>query len=82
MATQEKENLHSGLLLLLTTATGLVVANIYYNQPLLGLMARTYGVSELQISSISMITQIGYALGLFFIVPLGDKLRQIGRAHV
>lgn len=76
MATQEKENLHSGLLLLLTTATGLVVANIYYNQPLLGLMARTYGVSELQISSISMITQIGYALGLFFIVPLGDKLRR------
>ena len=76
MVTQKKQDLHRGLLLLLTAATGLVVANIYYSQPLLGLMAETYGVSELQISSISMITQIGYALGLFFIVPLGDKMKR------
>ena len=76
MTTQKKEDLHRGLLLLLTVSTGLVVANIYYSQPLLGLMAETYGVTELQISSISMITQIGYALGLFLIVPLGDKLKR------
>ena len=63
-------------MILLTITTGLVVANIYYNQPLLGLMAKTFSVTELQISSISMITQIGYALGLFFIVPLGDKLKR------
>ncbi|UZR98519.1 MFS transporter [Chondrinema litorale] len=68
--------LSKGLLFIMTVTTGLVVANIYYNQPLLGLMANTYGVSELNISSIPMFTQVGYALGLFLIVPLGDKLKR------
>ena len=56
--------------------TGLVVANNYYNQPLLGIMARSLQVSEMEISSIPMLTQIGYAVGLFLIVPLGDMLRR------
>ncbi|GAB3368113.1 MFS transporter [Arachidicoccus ginsenosidivorans] len=60
----------------MSITTGVVVANNYYNQPLLGLMAKDFGVSELQISSIPMLTQIGYAFGLFFIVPLGDKLKR------
>ncbi len=72
--TQQK--LSKGLLFLMATTTGLVVANNYYNQPLLGLMAKYYGVSELEISSVPMLTQIGYAVGLFLIVPLGDMLRR------
>lgn len=72
----EIPHLNKGLLYLMTITTGLVVANIYYNQPLLGLMAETYGVSELNISSVPMFTQVGYALGLFLIVPLGDKLKR------
>lgn len=60
----------------MTATTGLVVANIYYSQPLLALMAKTYNVSELDISSVPMLTQIGYALGLFLIVLLGDKLKR------
>ncbi len=60
----------------MAATTGLVVANNYYNQPLLGLMAKHFEVSELQISSVPMLTQIGYAIGLFLIVPLGDKLKR------
>lgn len=64
------------LLLLMAISTGLVVANNYYNQPLLANMARSFQISESQISSVPMLTQIGYALGLFLIVPLGDKFKR------
>lgn len=72
----EKRELSSGLLLLMAVTTGFVVANNYYNQPLLGEMARYFSVTESEISSIPMLTQIGYALGLFLIVPLGDKFKR------
>lgn len=52
---------------------GLVVANIYYNQPLLAEIGRTFGLSESNVSLIATITQVGYTLGLLFVVPLGDK---------
>ncbi|TZF83558.1 MFS transporter [Pedobacter sp. BS3] len=70
------QTLSKGLLFLLAATTGLVVANNYYNQPLLGLMAKYFNVSELEISSVPMLTQVGYAVGLFLIVPLGDMLRR------
>ncbi|QQQ28662.1 MFS transporter [Chryseobacterium indoltheticum] len=53
--------------------SGLVVANNYYNQPLLGLIAKDFSVSESAAGKISVLTQLGYALGLLLIVPLGDK---------
>lgn len=59
---------------LMTVISGLVVANIYYNQPLLSLIAEDVGVSESAASKISVLTQLGYAAGLLLIVPLGDKL--------
>lgn len=64
------------VLWLMTIASGLVVANNYYNQPLLGLMAKEFDVSESTISIIPMLTQVGYALGLLLIVPLGDMLKR------
>jgi len=57
---------------LMTIGAGLVVANNYYNQPLLGLIARDFNVSESEVGIVAMLTQIGYAAGLFFIVPLAD----------
>lgn len=60
----------------MAVGTGLVVANNYYNQPLLAIMAASFGISESKISVVPMLTQIGYALGLFLIVPLGDKFRR------
>lgn len=58
---------------LMAIISGLVVANNYYNQPLLGLISKDLNVSESAASKISMLTQIGYAIGLLLIVPLGDK---------
>jgi predicted MFS family arabinose efflux permease len=68
--------LTSKMLWLMAISSGLVVANNYYNQPLLGLMAKDFNVSESKISGITMFTQIGYACGLFFLIPLGDMFRR------
>lgn len=73
---ETSQQLTPKLLFLMALTTGLVVANNYYNQPLLGLMATYFKVSEFEISSVPMLTQIGYAVGLFLIVPLGDKYRR------
>ncbi|WP_292011021.1 MFS transporter [Chryseobacterium sp.] len=59
---------------LMSIISGLVVANNYYNQPLLALIAEDLHVAESAASKISVLTQIGYALGLLLLVPLGDKL--------
>ncbi|WP_294298544.1 MFS transporter [uncultured Chryseobacterium sp.] len=59
---------------LMSVISGLVVANIYYNQPLLGLIAEELKVPESAASRISVLSQLGYAAGLLLIVPLGDKL--------
>ncbi|RKS42728.1 putative MFS family arabinose efflux permease [Gillisia mitskevichiae] len=65
--------LPNSLLYLMAVGAGLVVANNYYNQPLLNLISETYQVKETAVSNIPLFTQIGYALGLLFIIPLGDK---------
>jgi len=65
--------LPNSLLYLMAVGAGLVVANNYYNQPLLNLIAETFQVKETAVSNIPLFTQIGYALGLLFIIPLGDK---------
>ena len=51
---------------------GLTVANLYYNQPLLEEMRASLGIGELEANLITVITQIGYALGLLFVVPMAD----------
>ncbi|WP_372930861.1 MFS transporter [Shewanella putrefaciens] len=55
-------------------ACGLSVANIYFAHPLLDTMAADFGISASVIGLIVTLTQIGYACGLLFIVPLGDIL--------
>lgn len=61
-----------GLILLLAATSGLAVANLYYNQPLLAEIGRTFGASSNEVGYVSMFTQIGYALGMLLFVPLGD----------
>jgi predicted MFS family arabinose efflux permease len=58
--------------LIFAVAAGLSVANIYYAQPLLDSMAQDFGISPAAIGLVVTLTQVGYALGLIFIVPLGD----------
>ncbi|KPF86338.1 MFS transporter [alpha proteobacterium AAP38] len=57
----------------MATAAGLAVANIYYNQPMLGLISAEFQ-RQGGAGPVSTATQLGYALGLFFLVPLGDML--------
>lgn len=66
--------LSRSVILLFAMACGLSVANIYYAQPLLDAMARDFAISPASIGIVVTVTQIGYALGLLFIVPLGDLL--------
>ncbi|HEX8429113.1 MFS transporter [Hymenobacter sp.] len=66
------------LVWLMAITCGLVVANIYYNQPLLAEIGRTFRLSESEVSLVATITQVGYTLGLLFVVPLGDKRERKG----
>lgn len=54
----------------------LVVGNMYYNQPLLGILAREFGVTESKVSLVPAFTLIGYALGILFLVPMGDMIER------
>jgi len=73
MSIQHKR-LSQGQVLLMAVAAGVSVANIYYVQPILGNIIQFFKVSDAQAGSLSMLSQIGYGLGLFFLIPLGDKL--------
>ena len=48
------------------------MANLYYAQPLLDLIARDFGVGQGTATLVVTLTQIGYALGLVFVLPIGD----------
>jgi len=66
--------LSNSVLYLMSVSAGLIVANLYYNQPLLNQMAETFNVSDAAVSNVALSTQLGYAFGLLFIIPLGDKI--------
>jgi predicted MFS family arabinose efflux permease len=65
---------HPGLIRLIAVACCLSVANLYYNQPLLADMAKTFHTTASGIGVVPTLTLIGYAVGMLFIVPLGDVL--------
>ncbi|RYF86933.1 MAG: MFS transporter [Chitinophagaceae bacterium] len=67
------EGLSRKQILIMAIAAGVCVANIYYNQPILHEMAATFRCSESETGLISVMSQAGYGLGLFFLTPLGDK---------
>jgi len=56
-------------------ACGIAVANVYYTQPMLGVITRSFP-SEFATSLIPTATQFGYAIGLLFLVPLGDLMER------
>lgn len=60
------------MVLLLAAACGLIVANLYYAQPLIGPISQAIGISAGAAGLIVTLTQVGYGLGLLFIVPMGD----------
>ncbi|QQM65912.1 MFS transporter [Pseudoalteromonas sp. LC2018020214] len=66
--------LSNTLVTIIALCCGLIVANIYYAQPIIELLAPEVGLSSHSASLIVSLTQIGYALGLFFLVPLADLI--------
>lgn len=58
----------------LSLAAALAVANLYYNQPVLPAIARSLHVSPDRAGLVSMATQVGYAIGIVLLVPLGDSV--------
>ncbi|MFR9166732.1 MAG: MFS transporter [Dysgonomonas sp.] len=68
--------LSKGVLLLMTVSACMVVANNYYNQPLLGDIARQFNVPEETANKVATTTLLGYAGGLFLLVPLGDMFKK------
>jgi predicted MFS family arabinose efflux permease len=69
---EENKGIPRYLILMMAILAGVSVANLYYNQPLLELIRMDFSVTEVQANLISVITQIGYATGLFLIIPMGD----------
>jgi predicted MFS family arabinose efflux permease len=61
---------------IMTIATGLIVANLYYNQPLLEDIAHTFHATKGKAGQVSVLTQMGYAVGMFFLAPLADMVKR------
>ena len=65
--------LPGSLVLLLATGAGLAVASLYYNQPMLGVLGADIGASSREVGFMPTLTQLGYALGILLLAPLGDR---------
>jgi predicted MFS family arabinose efflux permease len=69
-----ERRLSSGLLVVMSVATGAIVANLYYLQPLLHEVSLSFKVSTTAATGLITMSQVGYALGLALVLPLGDLL--------
>nr|WP_257174003.1 MFS transporter [Colwellia sp. M166] len=72
--SEHNQPLSRFILLLMTTAITATVANLYYSQPILPLIAHEFRLTDWQLGSIPALTQLGYAFALLFISPLGDSI--------
>lgn len=75
MRTNNHE-LSSARVLMLAMICCIVVANIYFNQSVLNLIAGAFPNEWEAVSLIPMVTQLGYATGLLFLIPLGDYIER------
>ncbi len=70
--TEQEQHINSTLVVLMAVAIGVIVANLYYLQPLLQQVRAGFHVSTASTSLLITLIQLGYVIGLFFILPLGD----------
>ncbi|WP_327248400.1 MFS transporter [Streptomyces sp. NBC_01320] len=64
------------LVALLAVASGMTVANLYYAQPLLSSLSSVFHTSTATAGALITLTQVGYVVGMLFLVPLGDRLEK------
>jgi len=70
----DRAGMSPSLVWLFAIASGLSVANVYYAQPLLDALARDFAISQAAVGGVITATQMGCALALLFLVPLGDRV--------
>ena len=75
-ASTSRDSLRGSLVLIMAITSGAAAANLYYNQPLLALLQKSFHASAHVTGLIPMLTQIGYAVGIFLLVPLGDLMEK------
>lgn len=75
-ARSASTELSAWLVFLFTLASGAAVGNLYWAQPLLGNIAESYHISVGAAGAVITATQIGYAIGVFLVVPLGDVINR------
>lgn len=73
---EQEDILSKGLLLLMAFAVCATAANMYYNQPLLPLIGEKLNLNEGALGLIPFASQIGYAVAIMFISPLGDIMER------
>ena len=71
--SRSTSGLSKSLVLLLATGAGLSVASLYYSQPILGVLGPDLGAGERAVGMVPTLTQLGYALGILLLAPLGDR---------
>jgi len=71
--------LSNALVMLMATGAGLAVAALYYSQPMLAILGADIGASDRAIGFLPTLTQLGYALGILLLAPLGDRYN---RRHI
>src|ERR1700677_5315123 len=62
-------------ILVLALACGVCVANVYFPQAISPLIATQFHISRAAAALVPTASQLGYAAGLFLLVPLGDRVR-------
>jgi predicted MFS family arabinose efflux permease len=72
--TAELQPLSGSLITLMAIAIGVIVANLYYLQPLLHQVTKDFRISDSKATLLLVLIQAGYAAGLAFVVPLGDLI--------
>ncbi|MGP0689629.1 MFS transporter [Priestia aryabhattai] len=74
MSTKSDRRMTPAITVIFAITAGLAVGNLYLSQPLFEIIAKSLGVSSSSAAALVTVTQFGYALGIFLLVPLGDVL--------
>jgi predicted MFS family arabinose efflux permease len=72
-APPTEAGLSRSLVLLLATGGGLSVASLYYSQPMLGVLGPDLQAGDRLVGLVPTLTQLGYAMGILLLAPLGDR---------
>ncbi|XAO71515.1 MAG: MFS transporter [Acetobacteraceae bacterium] len=73
-ASSRTSTMSRGLTMLFAIASGMSVANVYFAQPLLDTLAHDFSISRAVVGGVVTSTQVGCALALLLLVPLGDRV--------